>query len=324
MFKLTVNTLAAAAVAMICTGAAQAETKILVGLTAGGGYDFAARLMAPFLEKHLGDGETVIVQNVPGASSLNLARQMQVSEADDEIGLVLASQIVKARLDPETVAVDFSSFNWVGSLNSATSVCITSKASGIDTLDKMVTADAKIGATSKAGAFYELAAIIKGAFDAKYEIITGFKGLTDIEAAIERGEIDGYCGTQLDRYVRNNQQETHFVIGSLGKDVEVDGTTIPSFMSQAKTEEDKAAIALYATSDRVYYPFLMAPGASDEAVKKYQDAFAAVIEDPEFLEEAASYYSSIDAMNGPALAEQIQAVADADASTVEHLTDMLQ
>ena len=39
--------------------------KVIVGYSAGGGTDVMARTVAPFLEKYLGDGASIIVKNVP-------------------------------------------------------------------------------------------------------------------------------------------------------------------------------------------------------------------------------------------------------------------
>ena len=47
--------------------------RIIVGLSTGGGYDRAARLMAKYLNKHIPGNPDVIVQNMPGASSVTAA-----------------------------------------------------------------------------------------------------------------------------------------------------------------------------------------------------------------------------------------------------------
>jgi len=321
MIRPALYAIVAAAIALVSANTSVADTFLKVGVTAGGGYDFAARLMAPYLEKHLG-GESVIVQNVQGASSLNLARQMQVSDADNEIGLILASQIVRARLNPDAVAVDFSAFQWLGSLNSVTSICLTSKESGVDTFEKLISEDIKMGATSQTGGFYQLAALVKNSFGGKYEIITGFKGLTDIEAAVQRGEIAGYCGSQLDRYIRNNQKGTYNLIGSAANEIELDEKVIPSFASFASNDETQAAIKLFSARDEIYYPFFMAPGASQEAVMRYRAAFDAVMKDPEFLKEALAVYIDMNPANGSALEAKIKAVSESDPATVSRLIEL--
>ena len=45
---------------------------ISVGLSAGGGYDLHARLLAKYFGRHLPGTPTVVVKNAPGAGSLTL------------------------------------------------------------------------------------------------------------------------------------------------------------------------------------------------------------------------------------------------------------
>lgn len=316
---------AVSAVVALSPNVATADgTTIKIGVTAGGGYDMAGRLMARHLPRHLEQEQDGIVQNVSGASSLNLARQLAVDVDDDTLGMVLASLIINSRLDPEKVAVDFSEFHWIGSLNSATSVCLVSKASGVKTLENFAKSALRIGATSKVGGFYQFAALAQNVLDADYQIVSGFKGLTDIEAAVDRGELDGYCGSQLDRFVRNGQSENRQLIGALTVSVEQDGETLPPMISAVSDPLDRAAVELFATRDSMYYPVMMSPGTSQQAVDRYRNAFAAMIADPAFLEEAGGMYLTVTPMTGDAVAEMVGGVSNSDADTVDRLKEFLE
>src|SRR5262249_41361986 len=48
-----------------------------VGYSTGGGYDLYARVLGPFLGKHLPGTPQVVVKNMPGAGSYKLAAWMQ-------------------------------------------------------------------------------------------------------------------------------------------------------------------------------------------------------------------------------------------------------
>lgn len=304
--------------------AAADDLTIKIGVTAGGGYDMAGRLMAQHLPRHLGQEREGVVQNVPGASSLNLARQMAFEVDDNTLGMVLASLIVDSLLYPEKVAVDFSTFHWIGSLNTATPVCMVSKASGVTTIDEFANSGLRIGATSKVGGFYQFAALVQNVLDADYAIISGFNGLTDIEAAIDRGELDGYCGNQLDRFVRNGQGENRKLIGAMTVAVEQDGETVPPLISAVSDPLDRAAVELFAMRDTVYYPVMMSPGASAEAVEHHRQAFAAMIADPKFLKEASGMYLTVSPMTGKNVAAAVAAVSNSDPDTVARLKAYLE
>ena len=70
-FKHTVGTLC---LALSLTGTAalawepEKPIEIIVGYSAGGGTDVMARTAAPFIEKYLGEGASLVVKNMPGAS----------------------------------------------------------------------------------------------------------------------------------------------------------------------------------------------------------------------------------------------------------------
>src|SRR5258707_15456978 len=56
---------------------------ISVGLSAGGGYDLQARVLARHLGKHLPGAPAVVVKNVPGAGGLTLVNSLYSTLARD-------------------------------------------------------------------------------------------------------------------------------------------------------------------------------------------------------------------------------------------------
>ena len=49
------------------------QVRLLIGYSAGGGYDTYARLLARHLGKHIPGNPTIVPQNMPGAGSLTVA-----------------------------------------------------------------------------------------------------------------------------------------------------------------------------------------------------------------------------------------------------------
>ena len=56
---------------------------IVVGYSAGGGYDQYARLVARHLGRHIPGQPNVIVQNMPGAASMTSVRHLDANAAKD-------------------------------------------------------------------------------------------------------------------------------------------------------------------------------------------------------------------------------------------------
>nr|WP_319390036.1 tripartite tricarboxylate transporter substrate binding protein [uncultured Cohaesibacter sp.] len=141
------KTLAVATAFMAVTATAYAEypdkpIKVIVGYAAGGGTDVMARTVAPFLEKYLGDGVSVIVKNVPGASG-----QIGVTEVAnaDKDGYTLGTYNLPgmmARTLDRKADYDASSFTYLANVVNDPNVIVTSKKSGLDTMEKLL-AEAK-------------------------------------------------------------------------------------------------------------------------------------------------------------------------------------
>ncbi len=100
-----IRTLAAIAAAFI-TCAAQAQgypsksVRLVVGFPPGGGLDFTARLLAPHLQEGL--GQTIVVENKPGAAGVQAARE--VAKAAPDGYTLLVANIGPFALAPNMMA----------------------------------------------------------------------------------------------------------------------------------------------------------------------------------------------------------------------------
>src|ERR1700729_549594 len=85
---------------------------IVVGNTAGGGYDLNARLLARHIAKHIPGHPTIIVQNRPGAGSLNAANYIySVAPKDGTLfGIIGRIQILEPLFS--TQPFDGTKFTW--------------------------------------------------------------------------------------------------------------------------------------------------------------------------------------------------------------------
>ena len=108
---------------------------VIVGYTAGGGYDLYARALARHMGKHLPGNPNFIVQNITGAGSLNAANNLyNVAAKDGTVfgtfgrGLAMEPLIGTAR-----VQFDATKFTWLGSGTNEISLCATWHTSPVKT-----------------------------------------------------------------------------------------------------------------------------------------------------------------------------------------------
>lgn len=90
--------------------------QIYVGFAPGGNIDLAARMAAPFLEKHLGGGTQIIVVNKPGAGGMLMLNDVAAAPADGRhVALVSFPALVTALYD-NTPRYRVESFAFAGLL----------------------------------------------------------------------------------------------------------------------------------------------------------------------------------------------------------------
>jgi tripartite-type tricarboxylate transporter receptor subunit TctC len=268
---------------------AQAETlTIQVGYGSGGSYDEAARLIADHISRHLPGTTEVVVENVPGAGSVKLAKMVMASEVTDgsQIATVSSALALLPIFDPESTDFDPTKVHYLVSMTNSASYCITPNAAGIDSLDAFLTQDFKVGATGKDSTTYTYPAAIKNALGAKFEIVTGFESAAEIDLAMERGEIGARCGIGLTTLSKGDMMERYNVVAELAPTPKNELPDVEFLLDRAPDEPTRKALELVMSSGTVHLPFIAPPATSDEALARLRAAFEGLAADPEFAAAA--------------------------------------
>src|ERR1700688_1537251 len=91
---------------------------LVVGYSAGGGYDQYARALARHLGNAIPGNPAVLVQNMPGAASLTAVRYLDANAPKD--GTVVTTfdpgLITQSFAAPELFKIRFSDYQWIGSM----------------------------------------------------------------------------------------------------------------------------------------------------------------------------------------------------------------
>src|SRR5258708_5898146 len=90
---------------------------VIVGYSAGGGYDTYTRILARHLGKHIPGNPAIVVQNMPGAGSLKLANYLyNVAPKDGAtIGIFSRGMAMEPLIGGAHVAFDSTKLTWLGS-----------------------------------------------------------------------------------------------------------------------------------------------------------------------------------------------------------------
>src|SRR5262245_27208032 len=169
---------------------------VIVGYSAGGGYDLYARALARHMGKHLPGNPNFIVQNITGAGSLNAANNIyNVAPKDGTaFGTFARGLAIEPLIGTAKVQFEATKFTWLGSGTNEISICATWHTSPVKTWADALKTQFAVGGEGAGSDPDTYSTLIRNVFGAKVKLVTGYHGTSDIILAIERGEVDGRCG----------------------------------------------------------------------------------------------------------------------------------
>lgn len=287
---------AALATVGVTSAEAQDQVTIRVGYSPGGSYDMIARLVADKLGSKLPGNPSVVVSNEPGAGSKKLAKLFQAAGATDgsELAVISSALALSPIFDPESTDFDPTKVHYIAALNNEGSYCITSKSSGITTVQQLLTSEFKVGATGKDSTTYIFPAAIKKAFGAKFDIVVGFEGAAEIDLAMERGDLQARCGIGRTTLYQGDMMSRVNIVMEMAEAPTHDFEGVDFVLEHVTDPEIAAALRLVFSSNAIHQPFVVPPGTPPELVEMLRAAFVDMIADPTFASEAAArgiYYS---------------------------------
>src|SRR3954468_17895324 len=171
---------------------------LVVGYSAGGGYDQYTRLLARHFGHYIPGDPHVLVQNMPGAASLTSVRYLSTTAPKDGTVVTMfdSGLILESLVSPEKFNVKFSDYHYLGGMSREVTICYAWHATGIKSWDDMMARkEFLIGLTAKGSAVYANGAVLRKMFNAPLRQIAGYPGSNEQRLAVERGELEGACAS---------------------------------------------------------------------------------------------------------------------------------
>ncbi|MGE5538050.1 MAG: Bug family tripartite tricarboxylate transporter substrate binding protein [Gemmatimonas sp.] len=264
---------------------------VIVGNPPGGGFDAYARLFAAHVGRHLPGNPTVIVQNMPGASTITATLHLYGNAPrDGTVVLMNQSTAVFAPIFGNTsTPYKPTDFTWIGNFDQATGTCAVWEGSGIRSFDDMLKTRTIVGASAPTGVASEYARAMNALFGTQIRVIHGYGSTGGMLLAMQRGEVQGSCGfmlSSLESVYRNEYASGKLtpVVQFAHKSDKLKG--VPHILDFARTDEDRAVFNLTFGRDVMGRPLLGPPGLAPERTAQLRAAFDAVVADPAFREAA--------------------------------------
>ena len=286
-----------------------ADIVIKVGFAVGGGYDANARLMANHLGRFLPEAGSIYVENVDGAGSLRLAKMMLAKEPADGtvIGSISSWFPVGATFDPALVGLDFSQLSWIGGIGTTQErLCAVSSSLGIADISDFAAQTFQLGATTS-GTTDVITRLVQNTLHADFEIVRGFSGTAPVRAAIIRGELDGYCSLRIRDLEKVFEPGTMTPILQASYRPNVD-LPYPLLRDLVEAPEDIEIVDFILSHELFQYSFALPPGTPEDILTVYRQAFDAMVQDPEFLAEAAKLRMQPSPITGAELEDHLDRI----------------
>ncbi|HEY4135829.1 MAG TPA: hypothetical protein VGO34_11505 [Alphaproteobacteria bacterium] len=289
---------------------------LLVGSAPGGGYDVLGRAMARWWGKHIPGNPNFVVQNVPGASSLNMTNNMYTKEVRDGtvVGVANNAMPTAAILYPNAARFDPAKLSWIGGPSRDAMVVMVWHTAPVQTLEDLFKKEIIVGGAARGSAPVDYPLVANEVLGTKFKLITGYKGNEDVDLAMERGEIQGNGGLGWVSAKNGNAEWLASgkakVIAQYGFKPHPDLPNVPLF-PLPKDEADRQIVAILYARDDSGRPFFGPPEMPAAQLATLRSSFQATLKDEGFLAEAAKLKLFIDPVTG----EQLQELADRLAKT---------
>jgi tripartite-type tricarboxylate transporter receptor subunit TctC len=299
-----------------------------IGYSAGGGYDRYGRSVARHMGRHIPGKPSIVSKNYTGAGGLRLANAIYNTLKQDGRNLaIIGRQIPLEDLTGNKKAkFKANKFNWLGSANQETSLCVFWHTSPIKTIDDMFKKNPIVGGVGT-GAGGEYAMLLNNLLGTKLRLITGYPGGVDINLAMERGEVHGRCAwswssiqSTAKKWVE--QKKIVFPIQiAMRKHKDLAG--VPLVTEFIKTKKDRLALGVVLAPLTMGRPFAVGPKVPADRVAALRAAFEATMKDKKFLKEAKKGRLPINAASGKDIQKLLAGLYALPADVIKHAGDAL-
>ena len=312
------------------------QITVVVGSSAGGGYDIYARLLARHMGKHIPGNPSMIVADMPGAgSNAAIAHIYNVAAKDGTfIGAPQNSAIMDALFDvslgnARRLRHDATKLIHIGSATTDHYVCIARADAPIKTFKQALTEEFLIGASQPGTSTRDYPAMLNNTTGAKIKQVSGYPGTREITLAIEKNEVHGLCGfswsslqAQKPDWIKSGFIRVIVQEHDKGNP-EINKMGVPLAVDFATSPENRKIMELIYSSETFGRPYLMAPDVPADRVAALRKAFLETMAHKELLAESQRIGLAIDPISGEDLQKLAADIFATPLPFVEKVKDAL-
>jgi tripartite-type tricarboxylate transporter receptor subunit TctC len=312
------------------------QVTITVGSAAGGGYDAYARLVARHFGRHIPGEPSVVVQNMPGAGSLNMVNHVaNLAPRDGTIvgapqtGVAFEPVFKLLSSDGKTARFDATQFGWIGNASKDIIVPFVWSEVPVRTFDDLLTTPVRMGANETNTDNSIMAVLLIRMFKAKITLFNGYPGSSsNLMLAVQSRELDGLAGMP---YTSLTSRSADLVrdgklrfLAQVGLSRLPGLPDVPMLLDKTKTAEDRETLSLILIKNEMARPYFVGPQVPPDRVAGLRAAFEKTIKDPAAVAEAKKSGLDFDFVSGADVQALVAKVYATPAASAERVRDALK
>lgn len=306
-----------------------------IGVAPGAAYDIVGRAVAGHLPRFIPGHPSIVVQNMPGAGSLNMINYLYNRAPRDgtAMGLPLNGVLLENRLQIYSqsggnIGFDITKMTWLGSPLQEPQVMWIWHTSPVKRFaDLRGSTPTTLGATSPTADNYLTPMLAKNLLGANLKMITGYQALPDIFLAAQRNEVAGnstpLATITIGQRKALDQGDIRLLV-QFGSKRSKQIPDVPTAIELTDDPQTKRLLELWALKFKSAYPIGLPPGVPAERIAALRTAFDQLMADPEFLATTRNMHLDLDPINGSDIAQSLQTFANAPADEIDRLRQILR
>lgn len=284
---------------------------ILVPYSPGGGWDTYARAAARYMKKYIPGEPSIIVKNMPGAGGMVSVNYVYNRVEPDglTIGMFQTTNVFPQLIDDPSVKFDASKLEWIGAFAARVSTCVASDASPFRTIQDVIDSEEPmyVGATGRGGSLSAEALFLNELIGTNFEVVPGYGGTAGVRMALVRDEVQGLCGWGYSSLKSTGKEllekgDIHILVQVADRRHPEISEDVP-LITELVPKEKQSLLNVYLIPRVVGWNMMLPPGVDPARVDALRNAFAEMMQDPEFLAEAEKLQLTISPIEGEEIAQ---------------------
>ncbi|HXV49930.1 MAG TPA: tripartite tricarboxylate transporter substrate-binding protein [Candidatus Binatia bacterium] len=290
------------------------SVRIIVGGSAGGGFDTYSRIMARHMGKHIPGNPAVMVENMTGAGTLIAAKYLHSGAKPDGLafGIFNGALILGRALGMKGIDFDVRELEYLGVPVQDSPVCTLRKESGVANVDQWLASKSpiKIGGLSPGNSTSDVPRILRAALELPIQVVDGYKGTAEVRLAADAGEVNGGCWAWESvkvTWAKAVQSGDAIPVVQVTAKKIPDLPNVPLALDLAKTEEARMLIKAGAVDpSAIVRVYVTTPRTPKDRLQILRRAFMNTLTDPDFVAEMKKSNLDINPLSG----DQVKKIVD--------------